>query len=311
MQLETYISDLLYRYDCVVVPSFGAFITNRVSAVVNESTQTFYPPKKVLSFNEQLQGNDGLLINYFAEVEKIPYQVAQEKLSKIVKSLKSFLIAGETIQLKNIGELQLNSDGKIVFEPSHKINYLTDAFGLSQYNYAIIERQKEVIAKKTLEKEPIPLVKPEKKKVPYIKYAAAAVLILALGGFAGVKLYNNSIERHNLQAIEEANKELDNKIQEATFVIENPLPAIHLELEKQSGNYHIVAGAFRVKANSQKKVDPLKDKGYKARIIGLNKYGLHEVVYSSYEDRLEALRALRTIRREHNADAWLLVKKLD
>jgi len=70
MQLETYISDLLYRYDCVTVPELGAFLTNRVSAKVHESTHTFYPPKKLLSFNEQLQNNDGLLANYIAEVEK-------------------------------------------------------------------------------------------------------------------------------------------------------------------------------------------------------------------------------------------------
>ena len=39
----------------------------------------------------------------------------------------------------------------------------------------------------------------------------------------------------------------------------------------------------------------------------MNKYGLYEVAYSSYEDRLEALRALRTIQKEDNKDAWLKV----
>jgi len=81
MQLENYISDLLYRYDCVTVPEFGAFLTNRVSAKVHASTNSFYPPKKVLSFNEQLKNNDGLLANYIAEVEKIPYAVATAKIS--------------------------------------------------------------------------------------------------------------------------------------------------------------------------------------------------------------------------------------
>ena len=52
MQLETYISDLLYRYDCVTVPEFGAFLTQRKSATVHDSTNAFYPPKKVLSFSE-------------------------------------------------------------------------------------------------------------------------------------------------------------------------------------------------------------------------------------------------------------------
>ena len=59
MQLETYISDLLYRYECVSVPGFGAFLTQRVSAKINDTTNTFYPPKKTVSFNEQIQKNDG------------------------------------------------------------------------------------------------------------------------------------------------------------------------------------------------------------------------------------------------------------
>ncbi len=92
MHLENYISDLLYRYDCVTIPEFGAFLTHRVSAKVHESTHAFYPPKKVVSFNEQLQHNDGLLASYITEVEKIPYEAALVKINKHVKSIKSFLI---------------------------------------------------------------------------------------------------------------------------------------------------------------------------------------------------------------------------
>ena len=311
MQLETYISDLLYRYDCVTVPEFGAFLTQRVSAKVHESTHTFYPPKKVLSFNEQLQQNDGLLANYIAEVEKIPYATALNKVSKQIKSIKSFLVEGETIQLKNIGELVLNADGKIQFDPSNHINYLTDAFGLSHFTSTDINREVYKETVETLE-ENVPIVlTPEKRSSRnWLKYAAAAVILLGLGGFLGTKYYSNSIEKHNQLAHEQANEQLDAKVQEATFVISNPLPAATLSLEKQSGNYHIVAGAFRIEANSEKKVNQLRDKGYKARKIGVNRYGLHEVVYASFETREEAQRELFKIRREHNRDAWLLIKKL-
>ena len=88
------------------------------------------------------------------------------------------------------------------------------------------------------------------------------------------------------------------------------MPAATLSLDKQTGNYHIVAGAFRVEANSDKKVNQLRSKGYKARKIGTNRYGLHEVVYASFETRAEAQRELYKIRREHNRDAWLLIKRL-
>ena len=312
MQLETYISDLLYRYDCVTVPGLGAFLTNRVSAKVHESTHTFYPPKKLLSFNEQLQNNDGLLANYIAEVEKIPYATATEKVSEHVKSIKSFLVEGETIQFENIGKLTLNADGKIVFDPSGHINYLTDAFGLSHFSSSDIARK---VYKDTVEaieeKAPIAFTPEKRSNNNWLKYAATAIIILGLGGFSGAFLYNNSIENHNQLAQEEANSQLDAKVQEATFIISNPLPAATLSLEKQSGNYHIVAGAFRIESNSDKKVNQLRAKGYKARKIGANRYGLHEVVYSSFETRAEAQRELYKVRREHNRDAWLLIKKLD
>lgn len=312
MQLETYISDLLYRYNCVTISEFGAFLTHQVSVKLDETSNTFYPPKKVLSFNEQLQHNDGLLPNYIAEVEKIPYEVAVQKISKYVKTIKSYLIQGETITFHNIGELVLNNEGKINFEPSYHINYLTDSFGLSQFVSPNISREAYKKEVETIEKV-IPLtITPEKRKSrSYLKYAAIAVIALGLGGFTASNYYINQIEAQNQLAQEEANQQMDSKVQEATFVISNPLPVATLNLEKQTGNYHIVAGAFRVEANSDKKVEQLRDLGYKARKIGVNKYGLHEVVYASYSDRLEALNALRDIKRENNPEAWLLVKDLN
>lgn len=311
MQLEIYISDLLYRYDCVTVPNFGAFLTNRVSAKIHESTHTFYPPKKVLSFNEQLQNNDGLLANYIAEIEKIPYQVATEKVAKQVKAIKSYLVEGETIAFKNIGDLLLNSEGSIVFNPSYHINYLTDAFGLSHFNSEAVAR--EVYKQKVEaieEKAPIVLT-PEKRSRSWMKYAAAAVILLGLSAGVTGKYFTDEVNSHNEIAEQEAQSQIDNKIQEATFFIPNPLPTATLSVEKQTGNYHVVAGAFRVEDNSDKKVAQLKALGYKARKIGVNRYGLYEVVYSSYETRAEAQRAMYGIRKAHNKDAWLLVKNLN
>lgn len=310
MQLETYISDLLYRYECVTIPEFGSFLTQRVSATVNESTHAFYPPKKAVSFNEQIQQNDGLLAHYIADVEKIPFEVATKKIAKRVRVLKSYLTQGETLTFNNIGEVVFNNEGKILFEPTYNLNYLTDSFGLSQFISPTVNREVYKEEVKQIEKV-IPItVSPEKRKAkPYFKYAAIAVIALTLGGLA-FNNHVNKIETHNQLAQEEATQQLDNKIQQATFSL-NPLPAITLNVTKQTGNYHIVAGAFRVEANCDKKINQLKAAGFNARKIGVNKYGLHEVVYASYENGQDALKAIREIRKNHNKDAWLLVKKLD
>src|SRR5690606_7656533 len=88
MAIATYISDLLYRYECVIVPGFGAFITQYHSAQINAETHELFPPQKTLSFNGQLLKNDGLLANHIAEVEKIPYGAALEKIEVFVQELQ-------------------------------------------------------------------------------------------------------------------------------------------------------------------------------------------------------------------------------
>ena len=312
MPLETYISDLLYRYDCVIIPEFGAFLTKRISAQIDTENNLFLPPSKVLSFNSQLQHNDGLLCNYVAELEKIPYEQALGLISDAVSRFKKHIAEQKTLEFKNIGALVLDASGSLVFEPNASVNYLTSSFGLSDFTLSAIERQ-AIDKAETRKEDPVPVVlhNSDERRRNWIGYAAAAVVVLGLSGFGGLKHHEKNVNAHNLMVQDEANKVVESKVQEATFVISNPLPNALLEIEKQTGNFHIVAGAFRIEANSDKKVKQLKALGYKARKIGVNRYGLHEVVYSSYSSRQEAQEALRTIRSNHNPDAWLLIKKID
>ena len=97
MKLSQYISDLLYRYECVTIPDFGAFLSKPISARIDNATSNFYPPQKQLSFNVQLKSNDGLLTSYISEIEKISYEKANYKIQKQVVQLKSRLKKGETI----------------------------------------------------------------------------------------------------------------------------------------------------------------------------------------------------------------------
>ncbi|MEM1003579.1 MAG: SPOR domain-containing protein, partial [Bacteroidota bacterium] len=267
---------------------------------------------KVLSFNQQLRHNDGLLCNHIAEIEKIPYSQAVELIQNEVAEYENTLKTEKQIAIDNVGSLTLIAEGGIIFKPNKKVNYLTSSFGLSDFSSVPVDRVKhKEVVEAVEEAAPIAITHESRKKRNWLGYAAAAVLILGLGSFGAFKYYEKEVNTHNLLVQEEANKAVESKVQEATFVISNPLPNALFEIEKQSGNFHVVAGAFRVEANSDKKVRQLKDLGYKARKIGVNKYGLHEVVYSSYQTRTEAQKALRSIRSTHNPEAWLLIKKLD
>lgn len=309
MKLAKYISDLLYRYECVIVPNFGGFVTNEIPAKVNHFTHTFYAPSKQITFNLHLKNNDGLLANYVATSENISYSKAVKSIEKEVESWK-FLMNNEELELENIGSFNMNKEGKFIFEPSNSINYLTSSFGLTSFVSPAVKRiaykekvrQLETVA-------PILSAEENKRRTPaFIKYAAAAVIFFALG-VVGWKEYQK-FEYNNLVAeAEQQQKKVEESIQEATFVISNPLPVITLNVAKETNKYHIIAGAFRVPANAEKKLQQLLKKGYDAKILGLNKWKLTPVAFKSLNSRIDAINTLNTIRRTESKDAWLLVKE--
>ncbi|UMB59627.1 hypothetical protein MHL31_11110 [Lutibacter sp. A80] len=310
MTLATYIGDLLYRYECVIVPNFGGFVSNEISAKVNHYTHTFYAPSKQLTFNVNLQNNDGLLANYIASSKNISFLKALEYIYKEVEAWKNTL-KDETLSIENIGTFTVNANGNYIFEPDNTINYLTSSFGLNSYNSPAIKRIE--YKQKVKQLETVALVLPTKesnRKTPaFIKYAASAAILFALGTL-GWKEYQK-IEYNNLIVeAEQQQQQVEKTIQEATFVIANPLPAITLNVTKQTYNYHIVAGAFRDPINAEKKLNELVKKGYNAKILGVNKWNLTEVSYMSTNSKNDAINTLNKIKRTISKDAWLLVKEL-
>lgn len=299
------ISDLLYRYECVIVPNFGGFVTNEISAKVNHFTHTFYPPFKQLTFNSQLQNNDGLLVNYVASAKKISYSEALESIEKEVASWK-LLLNNEMLELENIGLFKLNKEHKLIFEPTNSLNYLTSSFGLGTYVSPAIKR--EVFKEKIKQLEPFSAKETKHKTPAFIKYAATAAILFALGT-VGWNEYQK-IEYKNLVAeAEQQQKKVEKTIQEATFVISNPLPAITLDVTKETYNYHIIAGAFRTPENAEKKLQQLLERGFNAKILGANKWNLTQVAYESFSTEDEAINKMRIIHKTESKDAWLLVKE--
>ncbi|SCY35212.1 Sporulation related domain-containing protein [Nonlabens sp. Hel1_33_55] len=325
MQVAAYISDLLYRHECVVIPNFGAFISRRVPAQYFESTHTLYPPKKGLSFNEQIKQNDGLLVNYISTVEKLPYEDAMQEIRNYVRFLDHEMDEKGEITIHKVGRFTRTAENALSFTPMYLVNYLPEAFGLSMQETYAIDRTAVPVEKPTPQPvasiskmEPAPsktnepvekpvrqLETPASRSAAWVR-AAAAVAILVAGSYAGLYSYQTQ-QFNDAVAVEEmANEQLKSKIQEASFFISTPLPSVTMEVAPIVKNYHVVAGAFRDPANADKKVTQLKALGYDAERIGVNKYGLHNVAYASFAERNDAINELYRIRKQGNDGAWLL-----
>lgn len=309
MQLSPYIKDLLYRYECVIIPGFGAFLANYTSARIDANSSTFYPPGKTISFNRQLQTNDGLLANYVASVEGTSYELALQKIRNFTGSLSLKLSKGERVNLDTIGDFSLTPENKVQFLPCGTENFNIASFGLTSLISSEILRNIQQKQLATAQKARV-LSAPTRGVAPFIKYAAIGLIAIAISGLTGLKIYEGTVQEYNFAQKQKANTKLEKQIQQATFSITSPLPTLELSVTKQTGKYHVVAGAFRVKENAERKVAQLHKKGFAAVNIGVNKYGLHQVVYASYQNRLQALKDLRIIKATQNKDAWLLVKEI-
>lgn len=317
MTVPEYICELLYRYNCVIIPEFGAFLTQRIPATLSKNEQLFYPPKKQVSFNQQIKNNDGLLANYIASSEQISYENSIFKIKKFVQEATNDLTTKGSVSFLEIGDFSLNTDNNIVFKSKHTVNYLTESFGLGTFKTAEIVRkenssvseEKTVIANNTDSE-------PNKKGKFFLKYAAVGVLLLGLSGIA-LNSHQKSIDADNTQKFLAAENKVNNLVQSASFVleVEEVLPAILVEVDTpevvtpKEKTYHIIAGAFRAYANAEKKIQQLVRKGFEPVYIGQNNYGLHQIAYESFDNENDAVNSLRKLKRTENSAAWLLTKK--
>ncbi len=311
MNLELYISQLLYRYQCVTIPGFGAFLTEIQSAQWHENTNGFYPPKKLISFNSFLKNNDGLLANHIAQNEKSTYETAVASIEIEVAKWKNALQFESKLALKNIGELSLNSEKNIVFSPYEQPNYLSNSFGLSSLIAPAIKREVlQHVFEAIEESEVIQLITDKNQGRAYLKYAAIIVLSLSFTGIMGIKLYQDKVASDTLIVEKAVQQQVQNKIQEATFFIESPLPSVTLTVKEEKMPYHVVAGSFRLEENAERIYQKLSKEGFKARRLAPNNHGLFPVLYGSYPTFEEAQKARVEIQKTQNPDAWLLIEEI-
>ena len=306
--LYHYISELLYRYDCVIVPEFGGFVSQRHSAQLDREAGTISPPSKFISFNELLKQNDGILVHFIAEENEMSYQDANKEVLKEVEDWKKQL-KFETLYLPKVGWLNTNEHGKLEFEPELSTNYLTESFGLSHVK---IQPLAELTGSKVRK-----LPKLESKRKSYA-WRYAAVFVIGLGLTASYLNFSGTFREVKEERLMQSDAIKEKKIQKATFPIQQNLPSLNLSVEVKkkeapekitvevAKNFYVIGGAFRSESNAKKLVRRLNNKGYSAEVLAPNKWGLHQVSYGATKTRTEADSLLKKVRESGNKEAWVL-----
>jgi nucleoid DNA-binding protein/cell division protein FtsN len=125
-----YIHELLLENEIVVVTGFGAFVSEYKPAEISENSEEIKPPSKIVTFNQQIRNNDGLLVGHVAEIKQISHFDALKAIEAERENILYRLDNGEEVELKGVGILVYTSENKIDFKPIQDDNLLLDSFGL-------------------------------------------------------------------------------------------------------------------------------------------------------------------------------------
>ena len=133
IEIERHIEILLLDNDCVIVPGLGGFTAHHVEARFDESDDVFLPPLRTLGFNQQLKINDSLLVQSYIEAYDISYPEALRRIEGEVEELRQRLTNDGYYEMTDIGVLEMNEDGNIIFTPCEAGILTPGLYGLSSF----------------------------------------------------------------------------------------------------------------------------------------------------------------------------------
>jgi len=141
--IKKHIFELLKYHDCVIITGLGSFILNKKNGYLNPITNQIHPPSKIISFNTQITHNDGLLASYLMSKEDISYDHASLEILKFSRQTKLKIQKGQIIKFEHIGELYLNNNDKIEFNPENLFNFNANSYGLSSVQASKLKQKNQ------------------------------------------------------------------------------------------------------------------------------------------------------------------------
>ena len=320
MDVTAFIRELLFSHDCVIVPGFGGFVGNYSPARIDRSTDTFYPPVKQISFNRNLNHNDGLLVGRISSSSRMNYGDARNLVDEFVSEIRRKLEKGEKVVFDNIGSFINNHEGNVQFEPDKNVNYHLDAYGLESFQCLPLEGydvRKRII--RSAEKDPV-----RKASIRKILWRAAIIvplLSLMVGVSLKTEIFKAKIETTTMNPLVTAEFENNRKAVDESISIEKPkieekakptsdettAPKVVVSVAADTYTYYIITGSFKSEENAVSQVNMLKEEGFVPEIVTAGN-GFYRVCAITCKDQNTALTKKDSIAKNFPG-TWISRKK--
>jgi len=329
IELERHIEILLLSNDCVIIPGLGGFMAHHVEARFDESDNMFLPPLRTLGFNPQLKLNDSLLIQSYIEAYDISYPEAQRRIEAEVAELRQHLETEGHYELNDIGDLCLNSEGHLEFEPCEAGILTPMLYGLSSFDMIPLQQEaEEENTKDEFEEADIESSEDHtiKIKLSWIRNTvavAAAVIAFFLIGtpisnsdmpdasvqqstFIPLNTKNKVVYEEQSDSLSIAKDTSEDMATDQDLVNEEAAKST-IEESSVSPTFLLVLASQVTQHNAEMFVNQLRDAGFSEARLYQNKNMLR-VVYGNYDSENKAYNALYQLRakNKHFAEAWVL-----
>jgi nucleoid DNA-binding protein len=329
--LDNYISDLLHNYECVIIPEFGAFITHYKSAEIDSARNTIIPPSKRIAFNPSLKTNDGLLIHYIAEKEKLAYSKASELVSSTVEDWNIRMNDNQIVYLINIGELSKGSESKIVFNPLFSYNFLLDSFCLDEVELTPVERKKIELDFKDFRKFERKTSTHSSKRI--LVYSLSGYIPILIGLWALFLFKEPKIGRNDQSSMNILSQSSNLKSPERTLnlvvvkkeiIAQKPVVLSNFPMKKDkvitepviekpvTSNeplnepiYYIIGASFETLERALVQQKEFQADNYDSKIVK-SKYGKYRVSLNQFADVEKAKRFLSKVKESDFESAWII-----
>ncbi len=116
MKIVKHIESLLLSENSVIVPDFGCFMANSLSARFDNIENLFLPPSRTLGFNPRVNINDSLLVQSYIDTYQMSYPDAENEIKREVEDIKAQLYENGSFDFKGIGVLAFEN-GEYDFTP--------------------------------------------------------------------------------------------------------------------------------------------------------------------------------------------------
>jgi hypothetical protein len=332
MKIDSHISELLNDHDCVIVPGMGGFIRGNPQGGINSERQSHELASKIISFNNFLTHNDGLLAEHIARCENLEFNEALKEIKTYVRQYHQEVDSGKKFSIGQVGILYADDGRNVRFEPFKDSNNESNSPEQTMEPVMMLEKEFSISDSPFESIENIPVNQESKIVNPESPKSNRAYKMLSIGGIFFLLLlmcfvalrkvyllsWNTFSRTSSIGTITKGTEEVHLPApQETTINVKSSESATKdsdrsaiasspekLQDKKYVHNFYIVAGTFHSIENAIRLESELKSQGFSDATIIDTTTPLKMVSFSSYSTRETAMQELSRFKAERR-EGWI------